>query len=237
MKQRDNIFNSHIKKQFEFDEQTASVFDDMISRSVPFYRESVNLTINFALKYIKNNSTVYDLGCSTASTLINLSKNCNYNLNLIGIDSSDAMIKRAKSNAIAYKTNIDFICDDFFNISFVSSDIIISNYTLQFVRPLKREKLIKNIYNALNVGCAFIFSEKIIFDNNILNKQCIDEYYKFKMKKGYNEFEISQKREALENILIPYSENENIQMIKNAGFKSCETIFKWVNFATFIAIK
>jgi tRNA (cmo5U34)-methyltransferase len=234
---KDKVFEKPIVKQFEFDEEVASVFDDMLDRSVPYYKQSLDLTISFALKYLNSNDRVYDLGCSTASTLISLAQNSHKELDLIGIDNSEAMLKRAKRKTNAFGLDIDFICDDIFNVNFEKSKVIISNYTLQFIRPLEREKLIKKIYDSLEDGGVFIFSEKVILDDKILNKHCIDEYYAFKKTQGYSEFEISQKREALENVLIPYSEDENKTMIKNAGFKICETVFKWVNFATFIAVK
>lgn len=234
---KDNIFETPIKKQFEFDEDVASVFDDMLSRSVPHYEEMLNLTTSFALKYVNENSRIYDLGCSTATTLINIAKNSSDPLELIGIDTSNAMLTRAKHKANAYGINITFFEDDIFNVDFKKSNVIISNYTLQFIRPLQREKLIKKIYDSLDEGSLFIFSEKVITDNKILNKQFIDEYYNFKKTQGYSEFEISQKREALENVLIPYSYEENKKMILDAGFKNFDCIFKWINFATFIAIK
>ncbi len=234
---KDNIFEKPIKKQFEFDEDVAIVFDDMLSRSVPHYNEMLNLTTSFALKYIDDNSTIYDLGCSTATTLINIAKQSDKKLNLIGIDTSDAMLNQAKQKSKAYGIDIDFIQNDIFDVDFKTSSVIISNYTLQFIRPLQREKLIKKIYNSLSSGSIFIFSEKVITDNKILNKQFIDEYYDFKKTQGYSEFEIAQKREALENVLIPYSYEENKKMILEAGFKHFDCIFKWINFATFIAIK
>jgi len=234
---KDKVFDKPITKQFEFDEDVASVFDDMLGRSVPFYNQMLELTTSFALKYTKPNSTIYDLGCSTASTLINIAKNSKTDLDLIGIDTSDAMLIRAKQKSKAYGYDITYINDDIFNINFKKSDIIISNYTLQFVRPLQREKLIKKIYDSLEVGSIFIFSEKVVTDNKILNKQFIDEYYDFKKTQGYSEFEIAQKREALENVLIPYTYEENKKMIEDAGFKHFDCVFKWVNFATFIAIK
>jgi tRNA (cmo5U34)-methyltransferase len=122
-------------------------------------------------------------------------------------------------------------------VDLYGAKLIISNYTLQFIRPLLREKLVKKIYDALSENGIFIFSEKVISSHKVLNKHCIDEYYAFKKNQGYSEFEIAQKREALENVLIPYTQEENLQMIKDAGFSHCEVIFKWVNFATFIAIK
>jgi tRNA (cmo5U34)-methyltransferase len=234
---KDKVFDKPITKQFEFDEEVASVFDDMLDRSVPYYKQSLELTIDFALKYLEDGDSVFDLGCSTASTLISLAQNTSKDLKLIGIDNSEAMLQRAKRKNNAFGLNIDFVCDDIFNVSFKDAKVIISNYTLQFIRPLQREKLIKKIYDDLKPGGIFIFSEKVISTDNTLNKHCIDKYYEFKKTQGYSEFEISQKREALENILIPYSEAENKKMIKDAGFKHCETLFKWVNFETFIAIK
>ncbi len=233
----DKVFEKSITKQFEFDEDVASVFDDMLNRSIPFYKEMQRLTINFALNFLKENDNVYDLGCSTASTLIELSKNSPYKLNLIGIDSSTAMLSRASKKCKAFGVDIKLINEDLYNISYENANLIVSNYTLQFIRPLQREKLVKKIYNSLQKNGVFIFCEKVISSNKILDKQYIDEYYEFKKAQGYSEFEISQKREALENVLIPYTEEENKRMILDAGFNYCETLFKWVNFATFIAIK
>ncbi len=233
----DKVFEKSITKQFEFDEEVASVFDDMLDRSVPFYKEMLRLTTCFALNRLNENDVVYDLGCSTASTLIELSQKSSCNLKLIGIDNSIAMLDRAQNKCKAYGTQIELICGDIHDITFNPSKVIISNYTLQFIRPLQREKLIKKIFDSLKDDGVFIFSEKVICHDKILNKQLIDEYYKFKITQGYSEFEISQKREALENVLIPYTEDENKKMLLDAGFKTCETLFKWVNFATFIAKK
>jgi tRNA (cmo5U34)-methyltransferase len=186
---------------------------------------------------LNESDTVYDLGCSTASTLIELNKKSNFNLDLIGIDNSNAMLNQAVTKCKAYGVDIEFICGDIHDVDFKPTKVFISNYTLQFIRPLQREKLIKKIFDSLETGGVFIFSEKVISNDNSLNKQLIDEYYNFKLEQGYSEFEISQKREALENVLIPYTEDENKKMLKDAGFITCETLFKWINFATFIAIK
>lgn len=233
----DKVFEKSITKQFEFDEEVASVFDDMLNRSVPYYKEMQRLTINFALNFLEQNDRVYDLGCSTASTLIELAKHCDKPLQLVGIDNSKAMLDRALNKSKAFGVAIEFVEGDIHDVAFDDAKLIISNYTLQFIRPLQREKLVQKIYDSLQEGGIFIFSEKVISSDKTLNKQSIDEYYKFKKIQGYSEFEIAQKREALENVLIPYSEEENRQMIKDAGFSHCETLFKWVNFATFIAIK
>ncbi len=234
---KDEIFKDKITKQFEFDENVASVFDDMLNRSVPFYKDVLELSTKFALDFASDNSIIYDLGCSTASTLINIAQKSTKNLKLIGIDNSVAMLKRAEQKSKAYNINLELICDDILNVNLQKSKVIISNYTLQFIRPPQREKFIKKIYDNLEVGGILIFSEKVISSNATLNKIFIDKYYEFKKVQGYSEFEISQKREALENVLIPYTYEENKDMILNAGFSHFECIFKWINFSTFIAIK
>lgn len=233
----DKVFEKSITKQFEFDEEVASVFDDMLHRSVPFYKQMQDLTINFAINFLEENNNVYDLGCSTASTLIELSKHSDKKLNLYGVDNSPAMLERAKNKAKAFGVDLHLINGDIHETELSDAKAIISNYTLQFIRPLQREKLVKKIHDSLLDQGIFIFSEKVISDEKTLNKQFIDEYYRFKKTQGYSEFEIAQKREALENVLIPYSEEENKKMILDAGFTHCETLFRWVNFATFIAIK
>ena len=133
--------------------------------------------------------------------------------------------------------NIKFLEKDFLDYDFGKNRLISANYTIQFIRPIKREKLISKIYNSLEDNGIFLMSEKLISEDKKLNKILIDEYYNYKKEKGYSEYEIAKKREALENVLIPYSELENREMLSDAGFKHIEIIFRWCNFATFIAFK
>ena len=233
----DKVFTKPIKKQFEFDEEVAAVFDDMLERSVPFYKESQNITEFFALKHLKENGRLYDLGCSTATLLLNLHRKLQLNAALIGLDNSEAMLERARRKAEAFGAKIEVYNADILSYEYQEADVFISNYTLQFIRPLVREELVRKIANSLSSEGVFIFSEKVISHHSKLNKDLIECYYDFKKQQGYSEYEIMQKREALENVLVPYSEEENITMAKNAGFSHCEVIFRWANFATFIAIK
>jgi len=232
----DKIFTKPIKKQFEFDESVASVFDDMLERSIPFYKDVISLICNFIEKNSKENSKIIDLGCSTANTLLQLYKK-SHNFNLVGIDNSSAMLEIAAKKISAYGANITLENEDITKVDISGSDVVIANYMLQFIRPFDRDTFVKKIYNCLCDDGVFIFSEKIVFEDKTLNKQMIDLYYEFKKEQGYSEFEISQKREALENVLIPYTEKENKKMILNAGFKSIESLFKYGNFITFIAKK
>lgn len=233
----DKVFTKPIKKQFEFDEEVAAVFDDMLQRSVPFYKESQKITEFFALKQLEDGGVAYDLGCSTATLLINISRKLKNRATLIGLDNSEAMLEQARKKCEAFKADIELANADILEYEYKEADLFISNYTLQFIRPLIREELVKKISASLKKGGIFIFSEKVISHHPKLNKDLIECYYDFKKEQGYSEYEIMQKREALENVLVPYSEDENIKMAKNCGFSHCEVVFRWANFATFIAIK
>lgn len=232
----DKVFAQPIKKQFEFDESVASVFDDMLERSIPFYNEVISLICDLVKLECSNNAKIIDLGCSTANTLLHLYKK-SHQYSLIGIDNSDAMLENAAKKISAYGANINLINDDITKADLSSANVVIANYMLQFVRPIERDNFVKKIYNSLEDEGIFVFSEKIIFEDKVLNKQMIDLYYKFKKEQGYSEFEIAQKREALENVLVPYTEEENKKMILKAGFKSIESLFKYGNFITFVAKK
>jgi len=233
----DKVFTKPIKKQFEFDEEVAAVFDDMLERSVPFYKESQKITEFFAVKNLSENGVLYDLGCSTASLLLNIERKLKLKATLVGLDNSEAMLAQARRKCEAYGAKVDVYNADILEYEYKSADVFISNYTLQFIRPLVREELVKKIVQSLKKEGVFIFSEKVISHHAKLNKDLIECYYDFKKTQGYSEYEIMQKREALENVLVPYSEEENIKMALNSGFSHCEVVFRWANFATFIAIK
>ncbi|MDR2080993.1 MAG: carboxy-S-adenosyl-L-methionine synthase CmoA [Campylobacteraceae bacterium] len=234
---KDKIFKQPINKQFEFDESVASVFDDMLNRSIPFYAEVLNLVCELSLKYANENKAITDLGCSTANTLLSIAKKAKFPLRLRGIDNSEAMCERARQKIKAYGADIELINGDIMEQNFGMNSVIIANYMFQFIRPPKRVELAGKIYNSLDKGGICIFSEKIIYENKILNKKMIDLYLAFKKRQGYSDFEISQKRESLENVLVPYTENENIDMMKTAGFHEVVSVFKYANFATFLAVK
>lgn len=234
---KDRVFSKPIDKQFEFDAQIAAVFDDMLKRSVPFYEEAMALTQRFALAYLADGGRLYDLGCSTASTLLGIERQMAVQAELIGIDNAASMLEQARRKLDVFHSDIVLEHSDIMTYEYKTAEVFIANYTLQFIRPLVRKELLKKLYEALKPGGVFIFSEKVVSEDKRLNKLMIDTYYTFKKAQGYSEYEIMHKREALENVLIPYSERENKAMVSDCGFTQCETLFRWANFATFIAIK
>ena len=235
--EHDKVFNKPIEKKFEFDEAVASVFDDMLSRSVPFYDEVRKLVIALILTEEAEGKKVLDLGSSTAKFLLDLHSKMQTGMKLKGLDNSQAMLDRAEQKCQAFGAKIDLELAGMLEYTYTNEDIIVANYTLQFIRPMQRMELVKKLYEGLNEDGLFIFSEKVVFKDKKLDKDLIDIYYDYKKEQGYSEYEIAQKREALENVLIPFTIEENIQMCKEAGFESVDTIFQWSNFVTFVAKK
>jgi len=234
---KDKVFEKPIEKKFEFDESVALVFDDMLSRSVPFYDEVSKLVISLILKEQKEGKKVLDLGSSTAKFLLYLHSKIDVKMQLKGLDNSKAMLDIAMQKCQAFGAEIELELADMLTYNYEAEDIIIANYTLQFIRPMQRIELIKKLYQSLNDDGVFIFSEKVVFEDKKLDKELIDIYYDYKKEQGYSEYEIAQKREALENVLIPFTIEENIQMCKKAGFSQISTLFQWANFVTFVAKK
>ncbi len=234
---KDKVFEKPIEKKFEFDEAVASVFDDMLSRSVPFYDEVRKLIISLILAEQKEDKKVLDLGSSTAKFLLDLHSKMSVKMQLKGLDNSPAMLQRARQKCQAFGADITLELADMLEYTYQNEDIIVANYTLQFIRPMQRVELIKRIYEGLKEEGMFIFSEKVVFEDKRLDKQLIDIYYDYKKTQGYSEYEIAQKREALENVLIPFTIEENIQMCKKAGFTQISSVFQWANFVTFVAKK
>jgi len=232
---KDKVFEKPIEKKFEFDQAVASVFDDMLSRSVPFYDEVRSLVISLILAEQKEGKRILDLGSSTAKFLLDLHSKMEVKMHLKGIDNSTAMLERAEQKCRAFGAVIELELADMITYDYKNEDIIVANYTLQFIRPMQRIELIKRLYEGLNEEGIFIFSEKVVFGDKRLDKEMIDIYYDYKKTQGYSDYEIAQKREALENVLIPFTIEENIRMCKEAGFSQVDTIFQWANFVTFIA--
>jgi tRNA (cmo5U34)-methyltransferase len=240
---KDKFFSKKMDsiKSFEFDENVAKVFDDMVSRSVPFYDEIHRIILDL-LDRAYQGGPIYDLGCSTGTTFAIIAKHLeNKNIVLpefIGIDNSAAMLKKCHEKmALNNIKNASFQCQDLRDTEINNAGMVIMNYTLQFIDKENRKDLITNIYDGLEEGGLFILSEKIISKDDKIDDLLVELYYDFKRRNGYSDLEISQKREALENVLVPMTPEEQIDQLKNAGFKKVEMIFRWYNFACYMGIK
>ncbi|HTE23612.1 carboxy-S-adenosyl-L-methionine synthase CmoA [Flavitalea sp.] len=239
---KDEVFREKYStsSDFKFTGKVAGVFDDMVNRSVPFYQEIQRMVAEMAATYAGDNMNVYDLGCSTGTTMIQMDKMISGNSRFVGIDDSDAMLEkcRTKLKDAGFQHNYELeVADLNAEVPINNASVVVICLTLQFIRPINREKLLTQIFNGLNNGGVLIIVEKILAEDSTFNREFIDYYYEMKRRNQYSEMEIAQKREALENVLIPYKVSENISLLNKAGFEHCEVFFKWYNFAGIIAKK
>jgi tRNA (cmo5U34)-methyltransferase len=212
----------------------------MLQRSVPMYQECQDLAVHWCAKYAKPSTSVYDLGCSTGKLLLKLAEELEYpqNIKLIGLDNSAAMLKKAKETLKKSPCSCAMVEADLNKkLSIENASVVIMNYTLQFVQLDNRSAILKSIYDGLISGGSLILIEKVKSEIPDLNKTFIEFHHQFKEENGYSKLEISQKREALENVLIPWTVEQNSELIKSAGFSTVDLFFKWNNFAGFIALK
>jgi len=239
---KDQVFKEEIEQasDFKFGANVANVFDDMVNRSVPYYGEIQRMMAELAADHAKEGSDVYDLGCSTGTTMIGMDTLVNPNVRFVGIDDSQEMLDKCKLKLleIGFSREYELRCADLSQgVKIDNASVVVLCLTLQFVRPIYREQLLKNIYDGLNPGGVLILVEKILAEESEFNRDFIKYYYNYKRRNNYSELEISQKREALENVLIPYKLSEDITILRDRGFINCEVFFKWYNFAGIIAVK
>ena len=225
---------------FNFGKQTAAVFDDMLDRSVPFYAEVQRMMGEIAADFAVEGSNLYDLGCSTGNTLVALDAWLPKEVRFIGVDSSKEMLEQAreKLRRRGVKREYELVCADLNKgVTVTNASVVVMNLTLQFIRPLYRHTLMQSIVHGMNEQSCLLLTEKLLVKESLLNRLFIKYYYEFKERQGYSKMEIAQKREALENILIPYRLEENVELLLRSGFRQCEVFFKWYNFCGLIALK
>lgn len=238
----DNIYASPLARMvdFRFDERVADVFPDMIQRSVPGYGTLITNIGIIAGHYAQNGSDCFDLGCSLGAVTLSMRQRIKAdNCRIIAIDNSAAMIERAQRIITEDNNRVPVVLkqEDIAESSITNASVVVMNFTLQFIDPALRDDLIKKIYAGLKPGGVLIISEKLAFADQ--NSQQIQQqlHLDFKRANGYSDLEISQKRSALEKVLIPETAAAHHQRLQQAGFNQTEQWFQCFNFASFIAIK
>ncbi len=226
--------------RFEFDESVARVFEDMLTRSVPYYKECQRLVLALTARFVQKGSNVYDLGCSTGTLMKLLAKSLpqTRDVALVGVDNSAPMLARARRKLKGVKQPWELIEADIEKeLEMANASVVIMNYTLQFISPRRRKAMVKKIFNALNPGGCLILIEKVKTESEDLEELFTGRHHEFKLEKGYSKMEVSKKRDALDQVLVPLKLSDNIRLMEKAGFSAPEVFFKWMNFAGLIAVK
>lgn len=225
---------------FKFNNSVVNVFSDMINRSVPGYKTTLNLLGILSSIHFKNKTNIYDIGCSlgdSSEAVIKAIGDKEYQF--FAIDKSKEMIKicKKKLSKKNYQKKIKYINDDVVKLKFNNASIIIFNFTLQFIPLDQRKILLDRVYKGMNKNGMLILSEKILFDDLDIQKNKNALHDKFKSLNGYSNLEINQKKDALKKILLPETIDQHILRLQKIGFKNVNVIYQCINFSTIIAFK
>ena len=235
---KDTVFAKPLSdvKAFEFNESVANVFQDMISRSVPGYDLLLRMIALYASIFVQDRSNIYDLGCSLGeASKILAEQTRQLDCSIIAVDNSHSMIKKCQQHS--RYTNIQWQCDDIENIEISNASMVVLNLTLLFIDQDRRQSLLNRIAEGLNVGGVLVLSEKVLIDQSLENDRMVELHQAFKKTQGYSDLEISQKRTALENVLVPDRQSMHYQRLQKAGFSEIYQCFRCFNFVSYLAIK
>jgi tRNA (cmo5U34)-methyltransferase len=239
---QDNLF-AHplgVVPGFVFDQAVVDVFPDMIKRSVPGYETILAHCGELASRYVQADSHCYDLGCSLgASTVAMRSRIEGRNAKIIAVDNSSAMLDKCATilASVASAVSTELVNQDICDTVINNASMVVMNFTLQFIPMAERLALLEKIYAGLNPGGCLVISEKLHFEPESLNTLLSDLHHQFKRAQGYSELEISQKRDSIENVLIPETLDAHIQRLRACGFQSASPWFQCFNFCSLVAIK
>ncbi|MGR8941697.1 MAG: carboxy-S-adenosyl-L-methionine synthase CmoA [Gammaproteobacteria bacterium] len=239
---KDSIYASPLAdiEAFKFDAKVVAAFPDMIQRSVPGYQAIVAAIGLLAGRFARAHSVCYDLGCSLGAATFSMLKHIDApDCRIVAIDNSEAMVARFREHLAKEAPNapVEIRCDDIRATPIENASVVVLNFTLQFIPVEDRLAFLRKIQQALLPGGLLILSEKLRFDDARQQDLQTDMHHAFKRAQGYSELEISQKRSALENVLIPETFNAHQSRLLEAGFSSAEVWFQYFNFASIIALK
>lgn len=239
---KDRIYNESMAQvaDFRFDAQVADVFSDMIERSVPGYRSILMMIETLTGHYARPNSNLYDLGCSLGGATLSMRRGIQAEAcSIISVDNSEAMVKRCRKvmDRDLHDTPVEVVCDDIRNIEVENASVVVLNFTLQFIPPRERAHLLQSICAGMQPGGVLILSEKVRFEDPHVNALLTEIHHDFKRAHGYSDLEISQKRTALEKVLIPETIPAHRERLLDAGFSSVDVWFQCFNFMSMLAVK
>ncbi|AVJ18007.1 carboxy-S-adenosyl-L-methionine synthase CmoA [Serratia rhizosphaerae] len=242
MPNRDTLFSAPIDKlgDWTFDERVAEVFPDMIQRSVPGYSNIISMIGMLAERFVQPHSQVYDLGCSLGAATLSMRRNISVaDCKIIAVDNSPAMVERCRRHIDAFRaeTPVEVIEADILDIKIENASMVVLNFTLQFLEPADRLRLLQQVYRGLRPGGALVLSEKFSFEDAPVGELLFNMHHDFKRANGYSELEISQKRSMLENVMLTDSVEAHKARLQQAGFEHAEVWFQCFNFGSLIALK
>ena len=229
-------------RPFRFNQAVADVFPDMLQRSIPGYTASIEAIGSLAARYVTEGSVCYDLGCSLgAATLAMRDGIKSPGCKIVAIDNAPAMVERCReivaTGAGDQATPVEVRQADIQDTDISNASMVVMNYTLQFLDVAARTEIIARIFDSLLPGGLFLLSEKVVDEDPHMEELLVDLHHEHKRRNDYSQLEISRKRAALENVLIPEPVTVHRDRLAAAGFAHSAVWLRYFNFVSIVAIK
>jgi tRNA (cmo5U34)-methyltransferase len=222
---------------WQFDADVTAVFEDMLARSIPQYDVMRRAVFELGSAYVQPNTWIIDIGCSRGEALAPFVDQFGDSNEYLGIEISEPMAMAARGR-FAGDLRVVIRQDDLRQRRPPErASLTLSVLTLQFTPIEYRQAILRDLYNGLLPGGAFILVEKVLGAGAELNAQMVDRYYALKGSNGYSPEAIERKRLSLEGVLVPVTARWNEELLREAGFEQIDCFWRWMNFAGWIAVK
>jgi tRNA (cmo5U34)-methyltransferase len=232
------------EKPFRFNDEVAKVFPDMLQRSIPGYAATIEAIGALAARYVRQDTNCYDLGCSLGAATIAMRQGIRKSgCQIVGVDTAPAMIERCREIVAEdgrqnpAGTVVELKQGDIRDITVENASMVVLNYTLQFLPMDDRDALMRAVFEGLNDGGLLVLSEKVIDENDEMERLLVDLHHEHKRRNEYSALEISRKRAALENVLIPETVAAHRSRLAAAGFRYTAVWLRYFNFVSIVAIR
>jgi tRNA (cmo5U34)-methyltransferase len=226
--------------RWEFDEDVARVFDDMLRRSIPQYEAMRNLVFEVGRRFVRPRTAVVDLGCSRGEALAPFVAEFGAEARYVGVDVSAPMLEacgRRFSEEIEAGLLRVHDLDLRHGYPDVAASVTLAVLTLQFTPVGDRPRILRAAHDHTVPGGALLLVEKVLPSSTRADRLMTDLYHDLKRSQGYGEEEITRKALSLQGVLVPASAEWNQDLLRQAGFAEVECLWRWLNFGAWLAVR
>lgn len=217
----------------------------MLARSIPQYAVMREAVFELGRQFVARSSvlprpTIVALGCSRGDDLAPFVSEFGDTVEYVGVEVSRPMREafcQRFGEAIERGTVRLLPIDLRTGYPPGQADLTLSVLCLQFVPIEYRQRIVREMYRHTKPGGAVVLVEKVLGATADLNAIQVAQYLAMKQAHGYSSQEIERKRLSLEGVLVPVTAAWNEELLRQAGFREVDCVWRWMNFAAWVAVR